>query len=378
MSTGNVLGSSGASNRIFNLSAGLSACGATVYVFHQGKTLSLNANLKFMNFQSVNFMEGSGNYLHPFNPFFPFKFHRFLKKYSPTIIQCEQPWSTLPTVLLSQRLGIPCVLDEHNFEYLWSKESSRVPFLSMYTKIIEKFACTKSSAVLATSNVDKFKINRIFGVPKNKIIVIPNGVSVQSFSKITQSKTDLRRKLGLNPYRKIVLFHGTMSAKQNYDAAKIIVDLIAPKINALFLIIGKNPPLWLCNSVQKQNNVHIMGFVANLEEYILASDVCIIPLRNGSGTRLKIVEYLAAGKPIVSTDIGAEGLPIDSGVHALLFKDVTPDFIAAVKRLLDDNKLGKELGLKSRELAEQLRWEKITRSLYTFYRQNFEDSLDHN
>ena len=364
--------SSGASNRVFNLAKNLNNNGATVYVLHHGPTQIFKPTLKFLHFRSFSPLQGSGNYLHPINVYFPLTLYKFLRTFNPDIIQCEQPWSIYPTIFLTRQFHIPCVLDEHNVESVWSKYSSKLPFLAPCISALEKYACSQSSLILATSDVDKKKISELYKVPRKKILVITNGADFNCFSKISFSNSQMKKKLGFDLNRKIVLFHGTMSSQQNYEAAQIIVDNISPKIsNALFLIIGKNPPKHLLNSAKKQKNVLLLGYVPNIEEYIFASDLCIAPIRRGSGTRLKIIEYIAAGKPIISTTLGAEGLPVEQGVNARLFQDINRDFIENIEQLLKDDQSAQKLSESCNVLKEKLCWENITKPLYKIYLSNF-------
>ena len=77
----------------------------------------------------------------------------------------------------------------------------------------------------------------------DKVFIVPNGVDIKSFSNSTMP-SQLKNKIGLNPNKKVILFHGLLSAKQNYEAANLIIDSIAPRIlDAIFVIIGKDPCL---------------------------------------------------------------------------------------------------------------------------------------
>ncbi len=360
-------GSSGANDRVFNIAKSISELGASVYVLHHGANKIFNSRFKFIQLKSFRLISGSGNYLHPFNVFFPSAIFNFLKKNSIDIIQCEQPWSAFSTILLSKKNSIPVILDEHNVESSWLRSSSRVPYLACYTQVLEKFSCTQSSLILATSEDDKKRLIQLYNIPKEKIIIVPNGVNLDNFSRITDSQRTLRNKLYAGMKKKIVLFHGTMSARQNFEAANIIIEYIAPQVqDALFVIIGRNAPQWLKNKAKKRLNVLLLGYVSNIEEYILASDLCIAPLLSGSGTRLKIIEYMAAAKPIVSTTIGAEGIPLKSGLNAFILEKVDFNFIDAVRYLLSNDSIAKQLGAEAKQLAKKFDWKSIGKSLFDY------------
>jgi glycosyltransferase involved in cell wall biosynthesis len=359
---------SGAANRIFRIAEGLCSCGAQVSVFHHGSTVCISSNFELLNFKSFGPLPEGSDYFHPLNPFFPSQLGRFLSKVRPDIVQCEGPWSIFPTLFLTRSFRISCVLDEHNVEVLWSLYASRVPFLASYTFAIEKFALSNSDLVLTTSEVDKSLISKIYRTDKGKIFVVPNGVSLERFSAISCPQSELKKKLGLSPVKKLVLFHGIMSARQNYEAARLILDSIAPQIiDATFIIIGRNSPQWLRMKAKEQRNVLILGFVPNIEEYIMATDICIAPIQRGSGTRLKVLEYLAAGKPIVATFKAVEGIPLVNQVHSLLFGEVGEDFVDAIKKLLIDDSLAEKLGSNARHLGIKFNWDNVANKLYDKY-----------
>ena len=221
---------SGAPKRVCRIAEQLASEGAEVIVLHHGQTAtSTFGNLQFSNFRPFRASLDSRVYFHPFNPFFPSTFRRLLNAFKPDIVQCENPWSVLPTLFFAKSRNIPCVLDEHNVEVLWSLYSSKVPLLTPYTCVIEKFALNNSNLILATSETDKALISKIFRINSRKISVVPNGVDVERFSVTLNSVSEIRDRLGLNTNKKIVLFHGLMSAKQNYEAARIIIDYISPQ-----------------------------------------------------------------------------------------------------------------------------------------------------
>ncbi|MHA1832770.1 MAG: glycosyltransferase family 4 protein [Candidatus Baldrarchaeia archaeon] len=359
---------SGASRRVFELAKGLHSCGASVYVLHHGITKPLNDGFKFIHFKSYPLSEAS-NYLHPLNPLYPPQLHHFLRNYNPDIIQCEQPWSAFPTLLFAKKFRIPCVLDEHNVEFLWTIYASRVPFLAPVNFALEKLALSHSSLILATSETDKKLLMQIYKISDKKIFVVPNGVDNRRFLGVSYNKLQLKRSLGLDPTGKIVLFHGIMSARQNYEAARLIIDFIAPRvIDATFLIIGKDPPRWLKIRAKSQKNVRILGYVQNIEEYITVADICVAPIQRGSGTRLKVLEYLAARKPVIATNKAIEGLEVINEIHGLFFKDVDDHFLNGIQRVISDDELSYKLGENAGKLASKYDWSVISSKLYNLYK----------
>lgn len=358
----------GASARTYKIAKNLSEFGASVCVLHHGKTISSSSTLAFRNFKALSPVKGSSNYLHPLNLSYYHTLIHFLKEFQPTFIQCEQPWSLFSTLLFVRIFGIKIILDEHNVEFYWSLNASRLPLLSPINLFIEKIACSQSSLILVTSQIDKDMLTRLYQLSSDKLFVVPNGSDVRQLSINSDASSQIKVNLKLPLTKKIVFFHGLMSARQNYEAAELIIETIAPQVpEANFVIVGPDPPNWLIDKAKLQKNVRILGCVNNINDHIQASDVCIVPILRGSGTRLKILEYLAAGKPMVSTEIGAQGLPLKSGVHAILCKEVNDEFVSAIRCLLNNSDVRSQLINECRELAETLSWGKIVHNLYDLY-----------
>jgi glycosyltransferase involved in cell wall biosynthesis len=126
--------------------------------------------------------------------------------------------------------------------------------------------------------------------------------------------------------------------------------------NLVWRLIGKNPHAvkdFTCGDP----NIQVTGPVEDAVRELASAQVAIVPLLSGSGTRLKIIEAWAAGLPVVSTTLGAEGLPGRDG-ESLLLADTGPAFAAAVSRLLASPALRQTLGMRGRMLVEQqFTWE---------------------
>jgi glycosyltransferase involved in cell wall biosynthesis len=142
----------------------------------------------------------------------------------------------------------------------------------------------------------------------------------------------------------------------NEDAMLYFIDTILPAIRrsvpAVSLsVVGRNPSERL-RSVAARAGVHVTGTVKDVRPHVARAAVCVVPLRVGGGTRLKIFEALAMGKAVVSTTVGAEGLPVVAGHHLLLADDVE-DFAHAVASLLRDPGRRQHLARAGRRLVEE-------------------------
>lgn len=259
-------------------------------------------------------------------------------------LQTEFPWTVLPSLAVKKILCIKrIVLDEHNietvrFQRFQIKNRASIIFLS-----IERFAVSVVSNVFVVSSADA-RILQTWKVPIKKIVVVPNCVETDVFNPEINPDRVLKE---INATSIVIFFHGNLTYLPNVEAVDYIVRFLAPKIaqkfpSAKFLIVGPNPPAF------QQANVIFTGYVDNLAEYIAAADLAVVPLRNGGGTRIKILEYMACGKPIVSTFIGAEGLEVENNKEIILEDDLSGSFVEKVMALIENKKLRKALGENAR------------------------------
>lgn len=178
--------------------------------------------------------------------------------------------------------------------------------------------------------------------PQTPTALIPNAADVDYFAPAPVASEP-----------NSLLFSGTLAYRPNIQAAQFLVREILPRIRAVvpdvtLNIVGYKPDasvLALANEF-----VHVHANVPDMRPYMARAAVCVVPLLNGSGTRIKIIEAWLMGKAIVSTRIGAEGLDAVSG-EQLLLADEPDEFAAAVVSLLQNNTLRAKLGQTGRALA---------------------------
>jgi glycosyltransferase involved in cell wall biosynthesis len=255
----------------------------------------------------------------------------------------------------------PIILDQHNVYWNLQKyEIINSPFfrkkavkkLSFFKELMSRWlysrakeyevrALEKVDHILVTSSRDRDEILKEVPDIENKISVIPNCLDTTEYSP--QPYEAERSK-----YR-MVLFMGTFNYIPNIDALKIICRNIAPTFDESirFIIIGREPPP--ISGVPK--NVDMLGYVRDIRPWLAHADVCIAPLRLGSGTRIKILEYMAMGKPVVSTAKGVEGLEVENRKNVIIEDDVD-EFATHIKELLSNSQLSLELGRNARKLVE--------------------------
>jgi glycosyltransferase involved in cell wall biosynthesis len=144
----------------------------------------------------------------------------------------------------------------------------------------------------------------------------------------------------------------------NADALAWFMDEVWPRVGAArpgarFVAVGRNPPARLVQEAARRGLAWTFtGFVDDVRPHVEAARVSVVPLRVGGGTRIKVYEAMALGRPVVATAIGVEGLPVESGRHFLL-ADRADDFAAAVVRLLADDGLTADLATAARAFVER-------------------------
>jgi polysaccharide biosynthesis protein PslH len=187
--------------------------------------------------------------------------------------------------------------------------------------------------------------------PESRVLVVENGVSVNEFAKLTRDSDDtpFRR----NRYR--ILFVGSMDYHPNTDAVLYFADEIWPALqrqlpSAVFTIVGRNPPEKV-RALARRAAIEVTGTVPDVRPYYREASVAVVPLRMGAGTRLKILEAMAAGIPVVSTALGAEGLAVQPGVQLELAESASA-FRSSITELHVNFRRWRELSIAGRRLAE--------------------------
>jgi sugar transferase (PEP-CTERM/EpsH1 system associated) len=268
--------------------------------------------------------------------------------------------------------NFPCpkVLFTHNVEAVIWKRHFEVASNPLWKAICWREYLTTSRAerrylhladhVLTVSDADRNSFAQL--IEETKISVIPTGVDLDFFQPAAAEEES-----------NVLVFTGAMDWKPNEDASFYFVEEIFPMIrervpHTSFVVVGRNPSARLLRLAKANEDVHVTGRVEDIRPYVQSASVYIVPLRVGSGTRLKIFEAMAMGKAVVSTRIGAEGLPVRPGKNILL-ADEPADFANAVVGLLSNDARRRELGRAARELViEKHGWGSVA--------QHFESALE--
>ncbi len=246
---------------------------------------------------------------------------------------------------------VPVVFFAHNVDHLMWKRVCRAPsrawmrpLLEIEWRKIRRYEariCRNANLTVAVSPEDCKALEK--AAPKAAIRAIPTGVDVSYFTPN-----------GATEKPESLVFTGSMDWYPNEDGIRYFIDAVLPIIRREFprvdvTVVGRGPSRNLREKASKAR-VELTGRVADVRPYMNEAAVYIVPLRMGGGTRLKIFEALAMAKAVVSTTIGAEGLPLTDREHFL--RADTPDsFATAVISLLRDKNRRRTLGLAGQRLV---------------------------
>ena len=272
-------------------------------------------------------------------------------------------WMVYLYVLPSPRVGT--VVQAHNVDSLiWQRyyEAERNPLKRWYIYqqwrkffAFERRAFQIPDQIVAVSAADAALAREWYGV--SHIEVVDNGVDVAYFQDVRPASDS-----------KAILFLGSLDWRPNLDALTVLLDDIFPMVrqripDARLLLVGRLPPASLRRRVQGIDGVELHADVLDVRPFLAASAVMAVPLRIGGGSRLKILEALAAGLPVVSTRVGAEGLALRPGVD-LTIADTPFDQAMALIDCLERPEAAREMAEQGRQsVVSQYDWASLANRL---------------
>ena len=218
--------------------------------------------------------------------------------------------------------------------------------------------CPRFDVNLAVSPDDERLLTD--SAPNIRSAVVPNGVDTDYFTPRS------------DPGSRTLLFCGSLDMPANRDALTYFFDAIWPKLisrleKVEIYVVGRKPPTWLTQLSATDHRIHVPGFVDDVRPYFRNATAFVCPIRDGGGTRLKILDSLAMGVPVIATPFAASGLKLEHHKHILL-ADTPDDFVHSVEQLLSDNALRANLSDAGVEIVNRLySWNVIGRSLIDAY-----------
>jgi sugar transferase (PEP-CTERM/EpsH1 system associated) len=268
-----------------------------------------------------------------------------------------------PAANVPAGLTTPTVLFQHNVEaMIWKRhyEVQTNPVKKAYLygqwqkmRRFEREMCRRFDSVIAVSADDREQMKHEYGA--EAVFDVPTGVDTEFF----------RPSGAVKPEAHSLVFTGSMDWLPNDDAIRYFMREIMPLIKSKvpdvkLTVVGRNPAPALVDLSKEDSSLIITGRVDDVRPYMDNAAAYIVPLRIGGGTRLKIYEAMAMEKAVVSTTVGAEGLPLTNGVE-LLLADEPVTFADAVVRVLTDQDYAAELGRGAATVVrENFGWRQVT------------------
>jgi len=265
-----------------------------------------------------------------------------------------------------------CVLFQHNVETtIWQRHVEQTEsivkkyFFQLQAAKMETYErkiCRAAKHVIAVSDIDASRMRQMFQI--DSVTSVPTGVDVEYFAP----------RGAATPMSDIV-FCGSMDWLPNVDAVVHFLAEVLPLIRAklpgaTFTIAGRSPDDRVLKAVQGLTGVCVTGKVDDMRPYLWGSKISIVPIRIGGGTRLKIYECMAAGVPVVSSTVGAEGLRYEDGKDIVLADDPGAFAAACVRLLSDDSARGAIAHNAIERTQKEFSWEAVSREFEAILESN--------
>ncbi len=265
----------------------------------------------------------------------------------------------------------PTVLDHHNIEsHMMLRRIAREPnYLKRFyffqeglkLRSYERRVCPGFNLNITCSDLDGMRLQEV--APDARVETIPNGVDTDYFSPS-----------GVAPDPDSLVFAGRLNWYPNQEAMRFFADKVWPLLKsarptARMHVLGANPPEALTVLAQRDPDFLVHGFVDDVRPFIDRAAVYVCPIQDGGGTKLKVIDALAMGKPLVADPIACEGLDVTNGRDVVLAR--TPDeYVSQIVALFDDPGRRLAMGEAARALAlERYAYPAIGRRLAELYEQ---------
>lgn len=271
----------------------------------------------------------------------------------------------MASINVPSRVSCPAVLFQHNIEaMIWKRHyevqqnpAKKAYLYGQWRKAVayERAASQRFDYVVTVSADDTEMTRNAYQV--ERVADVTTGVDTDYFRP--------RREVSREPFN--MVFTGSMDWLPNEDAIRYFTEQIMPIIKqslpqATLTVVGRNPFKSLLELSRRDPAIIVTGRVEDVRPYMERATAYVVPLRIGGGTRLKIYEAMAMEKPIVSTTIGAEGLPVKDKEH-LLLADTPEAFAARCVEVLKNDAAAQSLGARAALLVrEQFGWDKVAAS----------------
>ena len=272
------------------------------------------------------------------------------------LVTSDSPQMDTAAARLADRYDATLLLSKHNAAYkLLAEYLDATPLPAAVReravrslRRLEQDTIDRADAVVFHSEADAAR----FDVPGGTVSAhVPNGTDYEAIQGGGDPDA-LRERFGIPAERFVSLFIGSYDYFANREAATTIVEEFAPALpDVTFLLVGQDPP------AVDRANVYAPGYVADLPGVLALADIALCPLRSGAGTKLKMMDYLAAGLPIVTTELGASGIDVEDGTSALVRE--RSEFVDAIEHLRDSQDLRERLAANALDLGKRYDWSAV-------------------
>jgi len=287
------------------------------------------------------------------------------KKLNVGTLQAEFPAYARPCINAREILNAAVVLVEHNVEYARLKVQVTDLTAAQFRNLqaIEINLCNRSDAVICVSDNDRQQLLDD-GVDRERLNTIPHGFDPVPYSLPVID--NLKGKFGLPDNAVLMAFHGTFCYPPNRDALQVFAEILLPQLRSAdvpfhVIAIGRNPP-----AKSLHPNIHFTGSVDKVGPWLKACDLAVVPLREGGGTRMKIIDCFAAGLPVISTSKGIEGIPVVHQREAIICDDWV-EMRDEIISLAESRKRREQLSAAALEFVSAMDWKSITRNYLAIF-----------
>lgn len=332
------------------------------------EALDLDTRVKILPAFFNLFTRKSYNVERFFSPQMERRLEQVLQEQTFDIIQLEGLYLTPYLKVIRKFSTAPVIYRAHNIEhFIWQRLAAATshPLKKKYMKLLafrlkeyEMKIIHQVDGLVAISRLDQeFFQNNGFGKPA---ITIPVGIPQLRFSS-----------RGMQPVADSVYHIGSMDWRPNQEGIEWFLEKVWPRVErqnpgAKFFLAGKNTPQRFFRYASSQ--VQVKGEVPDAAEFFMPLELMVVPLLSAGGMRVKIIEGMAAGKTIISTTIGAEGIGCKNGEHILLADNPT-DMADAILQCLQNKEKARQIGLNAREFVNSYySIDSIIQNLITFYK----------
>jgi glycosyltransferase involved in cell wall biosynthesis len=263
---------------------------------------------------------------------------------------------------LAESTALPLIYEAHNVETdlkaSMLADSDAAEALAGAVRAIEGACCATAAHTMVCSEADGARLGELFGLPQERVVVVPNGVDPGAFPFVdAELRSQRRRALGLGD-APLALFLGSWH-EPNLAAVRDVLAAAEALPETRFLVVGSAGLAFADEAVPR--NVDLCGIVDGgfVRSVLGLADAALNPMRWGSGTNLKMLDYALAGVPILSTEFGARGLGLEPGVH---YEAIEADELAAgleALRALPERRLAERTRAAAERVGERFAWDAI-------------------